>query len=138
LSEPPSSLRRSFPADRGAPAKARGAIQAFLSDLGADPRALADVLLAVSEIVTNCVVHAYRDTTGGPVAVEAHHRGDTLLLSVADRGSGMAPRHDSPGLGLGLPLVGRIAERVDIVAPSHGGTQVTMCFALDRGTAGDR
>ncbi|MGH2950322.1 MAG: ATP-binding protein [Solirubrobacteraceae bacterium] len=138
MSEPPSSLRRSFRADRSAPGKARGALQAFLSDLGADPHSLADVLLAVSEIVTNCVVHAYRDTTGGAVAVEAHHRGDTLLLSVADRGSGMAPRHDSPGLGLGLPLVGRIAERVDIVAPSDGGTEVTMRFALNRETAGDR
>jgi serine/threonine-protein kinase RsbW len=98
---------------------------------------LADILLAVSEVVTNCVVHAYRNTSG-EVAMEAHHRGDTLLLSVADTGGGMAPRHDSPGLGLGLPLVGRVAERVDIIAPSGGGTQVRMRFALGPGTAGDR
>jgi serine/threonine-protein kinase RsbW len=130
LSEPPSSLHRSFPADRGAPAKARRAIGAFLNDLEVESRALSDILLAVSEIVTNCVVHAYRDMTGGAVAVEAHRRGDTLLLSVADQGRGMAPRPDSPGLGLGLPLVGRIAERVDIVAPADGGTEVTMRFSL--------
>jgi anti-sigma regulatory factor (Ser/Thr protein kinase) len=113
-------------------------VRAFLSARGADPRVLADVMLAVSEVVTNCVVHAYRNAAGGEVAMEAHHRGDTLVLSVVDNGGGMAPRTDSPGLGLGLPLVGRVAERVDIIAPAGGGTQVRMSFALDRGTGGDR
>ena len=117
---------------------ARHAIRTFLDDRGTDPRALADVLLAVSEVVTNCVVHAYRDMKAGRVAMEAEHTGDTLVLSVADTGHGMAPRHDSPGLGLGLPLVGRIAERVDIIAPSGGGTQVRMRFALGPGTGDDR
>jgi serine/threonine-protein kinase RsbW len=117
---------------------ARHAVRAFLSARGIDQRALSDVVLAVSEVVTNCVVHAYRDATRGQVAMEAHHNGDTLVLSVVDQGSGMAPRHDSPGLGLGLPLVGRIAERVDIIAPSGGGTQVRMRFALGRGTGDDR
>jgi hypothetical protein len=42
----------------------------------------------------------------------------------------MAPRDDSPGLGLGLPLVGRIARRVDISAPAGGGTLVSMYFSL--------
>jgi serine/threonine-protein kinase RsbW len=117
---------------------ARHAVRAFLSNRGIDPRALSDVLLAVSEVVTNCVVHAYRDASAGRVAMEAQHNGDTLLLSVVDEGSGMAPRHDSPGLGLGLPLVGRIAERVDIIAPAGGGTQVRMRFAVGRETADDR
>jgi len=113
---------------------ARNAIRAFLDARGTDPRALSDVLLAVSEVVTNCVVHAYRDVTAGQVDMEAQQTGETLVLSVADTGRGMAPRHDSPGLGLGLPLVGRIAERVDIIAPTGGGTQVRMRFSLGPGT----
>ena len=99
--------------------------------MGADPGALSDVLLAVSEVVTNCVVHAYRGQPGGKVDLEARRNGDSLLLSVADDGAGMAPRHDSPGLGLGLPLVGRVARRVDITAQAGGGTIVKMCFDLD-------
>jgi anti-sigma regulatory factor (Ser/Thr protein kinase) len=75
-------------------------------------------------------VHGYRGQAG-EVRVAAEHSRDELLLSVADRGQGMAPRHDSPGLGLGLPLVGRIAKRVDITAEVGGGTLVSMCFALD-------
>jgi serine/threonine-protein kinase RsbW/stage II sporulation protein AB (anti-sigma F factor) len=136
LSEP-ASIRRSFPADPGAPRNARHLVRDFLRAIGADPRALADVLLAVSEVVTNCVVHGYRGQSGGQVAIEAHRRGDTLLLSIADRGLGMAPRPDSPGLGLGLPLVGRIADRVDISAEDGGGTTVRMSFSLSYGTGDD-
>jgi serine/threonine-protein kinase RsbW len=111
---------------------ARHAVRAFLSTRGIDPRALSDVLLAVSEVVTNCVVHAYRGQPGGRVDLEARRTGNRLLLSVADDGAGMAPRHDSPGLGLGLPLVGRIARRVDIRAQAGGGTLVSMWFDLSR------
>lgn len=132
LSGHAASLHRSIPADLGAPRVARNAVKDFLKGLGADPGALADVLLAVSEVVTNCVVHAYRDQPGGTVDIEARRSGDKLVLSVADDGSGMAPRHDSPGLGLGLPLVGRVAERVDITAQAGGGTRVSMSFDLDR------
>jgi stage II sporulation protein AB (anti-sigma F factor) len=111
---------------------ARHAISDFLHAHGADPRTLSDVLLAVSEVVTNSVVHGYRNQSGGEVAVEAQHLKDRLMLSVADSGGGMAPRTDSPGLGLGLPLVGRIAKKVDITARAGGGTLVSMCFTLDQ------
>ena len=122
------TFRRSFPADRGAPAVARHAIREFLR--GADPVALSDVLLAVSEVVTNCVVHGYRDAPAGDVELEAQREGDRLVLSVSDDGRGMAPRIDSPGLGLGLPLVSQVAERVDISVPAGGGTLVSMRFSL--------
>ena len=86
-------------------------------------------MLALSEVVTNAVVHGYRGGEG-EVRVAAEHADDQLLLSVADRGHGMAPRPDSPGLGVGLPLVGRIASRVDITAEAGGGTLVSMSFSL--------
>jgi serine/threonine-protein kinase RsbW len=131
LSESGARFRSSFPADTRAPAIARRALTEFLHAHGADPRALPDVLLALSEVVTNAVVHGYREGAG-EVAVEAEHWDDRLRLSVADSGGGMAPRLDSPGLGLGLPLVGRIAKRVDITARAGGGTLVSMYFRLDR------
>jgi anti-sigma regulatory factor (Ser/Thr protein kinase) len=128
MTEHAASFRHTFPADPGAPGVARRVIREFLR--GADPGTLADVLLAVSEVVTNCVVHGYRDAPAGSVALEARRKGDHLLLSVADEGSGMAPRIDSPGLGLGLPLITTVAERVDISAPPSGGTLVSMRFRL--------
>jgi anti-sigma regulatory factor (Ser/Thr protein kinase) len=126
-----TTFKSSFPAGPATPSVARHAVRDFLHTLGADPRAFGDVLLALSEVVTNAVVHGYRNEAGGEVRVEAQHSADLLLLSVADQGRGMAPRHDSPGLGLGLPLVGRIAQKVDISAEVGGGTLVRMCFSLD-------
>ena len=127
-----ATFKSSFPAGPATPTVARHAVRDFLHTLGADPRAFGDVLLALSEVVTNAVVHGYRNETGGEVRVEAQHSERGLLLSVADQGRGMAPRHDSPGLGLGLPLVGRIAKKVDITAEVGGGTLVSMCFSLER------
>jgi anti-sigma regulatory factor (Ser/Thr protein kinase) len=132
LSDHAANLHRSIPADTGAPRVARNAVKDFLRGVGADPGALSDVLLAVSEVVTNCVVHAYRERPTGRVAIEARQSGDRLVLSVSDNGAGMTPRHDSPGLGLGLPLVGSVARRVDISARAGGGTLVSMCFDLRR------
>jgi stage II sporulation protein AB (anti-sigma F factor) len=131
LPEHAASIRRTFPAGPAAPGIARRAVTEFLR--GADPGALADVLLAVSEVVTNCVVHGYRGAPAGRVELEARRKGDHLLLSVADDGVGMAPRLDSPGLGLGLPLVTQVAERVDISSPENGGTRVSMHFSLEGG-----
>jgi serine/threonine-protein kinase RsbW/stage II sporulation protein AB (anti-sigma F factor) len=132
LTEHAANLHRSIPADSGAPKVARNAVKDFLRGVGGDPGALSDVLLAVSEVVTNCVVHAYRGQPGGKVDLEARRNGHALQLSVADAGAGMAPRHDSPGLGLGLPLVDRVAKRVDITTQAGGGTLVSMSFDLYR------
>ena len=111
---------------------ARRALKDFLHTHAADPRTLADVLLAVSEVVTNCVVHAYRDQPTGRVALEAERSGDELMLSVTDRGHGMAPRTDSPGLGLGLPLVGRIAPPRRHHRPGRRRDARSMYFSLRR------
>jgi anti-sigma regulatory factor (Ser/Thr protein kinase) len=50
-------------------------------------------------------------------------------VSVTDNGSGMAPRDDSPGLGLGLPLIRHLADQFDHGRPSGGvGTELWMRF----------
>ena len=93
----------------------------------ADPNAVA---LAVSEAVTNAVVHAYADAPEpGEIEVVAQMvPGDGLEVFVCDDGRGMLPRHDSPGVGLGLPLVATLAESFEVQARSGGGTQVRMAF----------
>ena len=48
---------------------------------------------------------------------------------VTDEGGGMLPRPDSPGLGLGLPLIVELATSVDIDS-TGGGTRVAMEFEL--------
>jgi anti-sigma regulatory factor (Ser/Thr protein kinase) len=87
------------------------------------------VALAVTEAVTNAVLHAYRDRDPGEVRVVACAEPSRLVLVVRDYGSGMAPRHDSPGLGIGLPTIGHLAEEFSIEAPEGQGTRLRMHFA---------
>jgi anti-sigma regulatory factor (Ser/Thr protein kinase) len=106
----------------------REEVKAYAAEHGAaDPDAVA---LAVSEAVTNAVVHAYVDAPEpGEIEVVAQMvAGDVLEIFVCDDGRGMLPRHDSPGVGLGLPLVATLAETFEVQARSGGGTQVRMAF----------
>jgi serine/threonine-protein kinase RsbW len=93
--------------------------------------ALADVKLAVTEACTNVVVHAYPDGPG-PMAVSAGVNGDALTVVVADEGRGILPRPDSPGLGLGLPLIATLATSLELGTNDRDETEVRMTFALDR------
>ena len=85
------------------------------------------VRTAVSEAVANCVIHAYRDEPGGEVVVLARPLRGQLIVTVADRGGGIAPRVDPARLGVGLPLVSRLAKDVRIES-DESGTAVAMSF----------
>lgn len=85
----------------------------------------------MSEAVTNAVVHAYRDRyEPGAVEVEAQRPNGYLCLYVRDQGSGLTPRPDGPGLGLGLPLISRTATSVEVRDAATGGTELVMRFDL--------
>ena len=51
-----------------------------------------------------------------------------MCIYVLDEGTGLAPRVDSPGLGLGLGLIAQVADSADVRAPESGGTEVVMRF----------
>src|SRR5881409_2081955 len=92
----------------------RHAIGGLGEALDLDPQTLSDIKLAVTEACTNVVVHAY-DGAEGPMQVEASLDGDQeLVVVVRDEGRGIAPRTDSPGLGLGLPLIASLAESLEL------------------------
>jgi anti-sigma regulatory factor (Ser/Thr protein kinase) len=80
-----------------------------------------DVALAVSEAVTNVVLHAYRDGDSGDVRVVACAEPDRLVVVVRDYGCGMKPHPSSPGLGLGLSVIGRLTMEMNIERPDRGG-----------------
>jgi serine/threonine-protein kinase RsbW len=86
--------------------------------------------LAVSEAVSNVVVHGYRDSSPGAFTVSVDWDGGELCVIVRDHGRGMAPRMDSPGAGLGLPLIASLAKSFSVTAPDDGGTEVVMTFPL--------
>jgi anti-sigma regulatory factor (Ser/Thr protein kinase) len=98
--------------------------------------ALADVKLAVTEACTNVVVHAYPDGDG-PMAVTAGLHDGALTVVVSDEGRGILPRPDSPGLGLGLPLIATLASTLELGTNDREETEVRMTFELDRVSEGE-
>ena len=129
-------MRWTFPAEAPAPSQARAAARAFAAENGADADTLAAIALCVSEAVSNAVVHAYRESDRpGAIEVEVRRPNGYLCLRVRDHGCGLAPRVDSPGLGLGLPLIAESAASMEVLTPGGGGTELRMRFDLPTATA---
>ena len=120
--------RWTAPAAPASIAQLRNAVGAFASEAGLPQDKVADVKLAVSEALTNAVVHGYREGEG-ELEVSARTRAARLEVKVQDRGVGVVPRPDSPGMGIGLPMIASLATESDISARKGGGTVVTMFFA---------
>src|SRR4051812_14875294 len=118
-----------LPAEPASVTLARAHVREFAEEQGVGPDEVVDLTLAVTEAVTNSVLHAYIDRTPGTIQVSVVTGADELTVTVTDDGRGMQPRADSPGLGLGLPTIGRLAALVDLREPPGGGTELSMTFA---------
>jgi len=130
-SEAASGLDAYYPAQPPQVAEIRRAVSAVARRGGADVAMLIRLELAVSEAVTNVVLHAYRARgAGGRVHVNAHFGRDVLDVTVSDTGCGLAPRADSPGMGLGLSLMARESDRFQVRSIDGGGTEVQLDFLL--------
>lgn len=104
----------------------------FASTAGASDEVADAVALAVSETVTNAVLHAYGAGDSGQIRLSCQTEGACLTVEVVDEGLGIWLRRDSPGLGHGLAMVGALAQRLDIApGPNGRGTAVTMAFGRD-------
>lgn len=107
----------------------RRGLRAYGGEQGWPKRLTDDVALAVTEALTNVVVHAYADSDRPGVAhVTADVRRGTLRVVVRDEGGGMKPRVGSPGLGLGLAMVTALADEVDVGPAGRTGAKVTMTW----------
>ena len=120
------SLELDLAAEPESPARVRQALREALAGVAVDIDA---VELAVSEAVANVTVHAYRDERPpgadlGRVRVSARIDGDELSVVVSDDGVGMSPRPDSPGLGLGLPLIAQLSDGLEIEQRPTGSRMV--------------
>ncbi len=129
---PTPEVRLSMPARAEGVSVVRQALSGVADALDFDEAVVADMKMAVTEACTNVVVHAYPGREG-VMEVEARPVDRTLSVVVRDHGLGIVPRADSPGLGLGLPLIANLSDRLEIQGGPDGvGTQVEMAFTLKR------
>ena len=113
--------------------QARADVAALAQAHGADEEELERVRLAVSEAVTNALMHAYGGDPLREVQVTAAVIEGELTVVVADDGCGLGAAPPSPGLGLGLGVISLGCDRLTVVARAGGGTQLEMRFALRAG-----
>ena len=124
-------LRETWPAEPVAVPRARAAVVELARRAKVTADALDDIRLAVSEAVTNVVMHAYVDEPPGPLHIDARIDGRRLHVEVRDEGAGLRPRPDSPGLGVGLPLIAAVTETLHLSNAEGEPSRVLMTFDLD-------
>src|SRR4051794_2871776 len=113
--------------------RVRRSLVAFAAEHGAEAGDQRAIALAVSEAMTNAVVHGRDGHGGGRVHVAADVERDVLEIVVADDGPGLSPRRPAPeGLGLGLAFVAAMTTRFEVRDREPRGTEVWMRFVLRR------
>ncbi len=99
--------------DEFAPGKARDRVSRLEPKLG--PR-YDDVVLVVSELVTNSVRHSGSDRT---IEMTVDVRDNSIRVEVTDSGQGFAPMESMRGGGLGLLIVDRVAVSWGVTTNGH-------------------
>jgi serine/threonine-protein kinase RsbW len=123
------SLSQSYPAVAGSVPRARKDVVAFAVRRGVAESQVEAIRLAVSEAVSNVVVHAYDGD--GRIHITAEIAANELWILISDEGRGFqAPAHN-PGLGWGLPLIAHMSDRLEIAERAEGGTEIRMRFPID-------
>ena len=121
---------------------ARGAAAAFLARYDPTVAQLADVKTAVSEAVTNCIVHAYPNRVGPVSMTIAVYPGRLVKITVADKGIGIPdiPRAMEPLFttgnpeersGLGFAVMQSFMDKVTVRSTPGRGTRVTLVKHLE-------
>ncbi len=116
---------------------ARAAISAFCAQLDPSGVELADIKCAVSEAVTNCIVHAYRHTEGIIHITVSLLEGRVAKIEIRDRGCGIEnikearqPLYttDAAGerSGMGFTVMESFTDKMSVTSKPDGGTRIVM------------
>lgn len=108
----------------------RRLIVAFAAAHGARAETIGAVALAVSEAMTNAVVHGCDRDATQLIEVIADFENDAVEVVIADDGCGLSAQVPSDGLGLGLAVIADRSERFTAREREPHGTEVWMRFEL--------
>ncbi len=121
---------------------ARVAVAAFVSQLDPTIEEISDIKTAVSEAVTNCIVHAYKEGIGKIYITVKIFDGGVVSIKIRDTGCGieniakaMEPLYTTAGgerAGLGFAVMQSFTDKVHVISKVGRGTSVTMTKKLSR------
>lgn len=115
---------------------ARTTIAAFVSQLDPTIDELADIKTAVSEAVTNCIVHGYKDGIGKIYISSKIYGNGKIVIRIRDTGCGienveqaMEPLFTTGGnerSGLGFAVMQSFMDKIKVTSKPNKGTTVTL------------
>ena len=115
---------------------ARAAVSAFVCQLDPTLEEINDIKTAVSEAVTNCIVHAYKSKVGKIYINVRLLEGSSVQIGIRDRGCGiedvkkaMEPLFSTAGeerAGLGFSVMESFCDKVTVRSKPGVGTTVTL------------
>jgi stage II sporulation protein AB (anti-sigma F factor) len=122
---------------------ARATVAAFCAQMDPCAMELADIKCAVSEAVTNCIVHAYRDMPGVIYITVSLYEDRRVRIEIRDHGCGIEdvqvarqPLYttDAQGerSGMGFTVMESSCDKVRVVSRWGKGTTVTLFKQLER------
>ncbi|MGN0171813.1 MAG: anti-sigma F factor [Acutalibacteraceae bacterium] len=134
--KPMNEMRMVFASRSANESFARSAVSAFVAQLDPAVDELADLRTAVSEAVTNCIVHAYRDQIGDIYLSAQLFENGRVTVRIRDRGCGipdvkkaMEPLYTTGGeerSGLGFSVMESFMDNTKVRSTVGKGTTVTM------------
>lgn len=121
---------------------ARIAVAAFLADLNPTLDEISDVKTAVSEAVTNAIIHGY-DTPEQKVEVECKMNGNKIEIIVADQGKGISniekamepfytTRPELERSGMGFAFMEAFMDEIEVFSEVGNGTRIVMRKTLGK------
>ncbi len=129
-------IKLEFPSKSTNEGFARAAAAAFAAQLDPTMEELGDIKTAVSEAVTNAIVHAYPDSIGLVAMKMRILDGQVLEISVKDWGCGiedvekaMQPLYTTGGedrSGMGFTIIGSFMDKLRVRSTPGKGTTVIM------------
>lgn len=132
-----NEMKLSFPSKSCNESFARAAVAAFVMNLDPTVEELSDLKTAVSEAVTNCIVHGYRRGAGTVFITAKIFEDNRVVVKIRDRGCGIedvkqamqplfttAP--DEERAGLGFAVMQSFCDAVRVSSKPQKGTTVTL------------
>jgi stage II sporulation protein AB (anti-sigma F factor) len=122
-------------------ALARSILSGFLLPLDPTVDELADIRCAISEAVTNAIVHGYRNTTGMITLGIKAYDDRTIRITVIDKGCGIAdiakartPLYttcpDEDRCGMGFSIMESFSDKLSVTSQIGKGTRITLTRKL--------
>lgn len=134
--KPINEMKLTIPSDSANEGFARATVAAFVSQLDPQVDELVDIRTAVSEAVTNCIVHAYPESRGVIVLTARLYANGRVVLKVADKGCGiedveqaMEPLFTTGGeerSGLGFSVMESFCDKLRVRSKKGKGTTVIL------------